>query len=415
MKPVATTLCYPNPTQPTYGIFVQRRLAAIHQTHPLHVVAPIPVCPPLRRRPFAELNNEPSHACEPPVFWPSMFYLPGMLKHLDAQFYADAFARHWHENERLASIDVVDAHFVWPDGVGAWRVAQQRRIPFVCTIRGKLVSQARHPARRRQIVEMLCGADRLIAVSQALADLARTVAGQQLDVTVIPNGIDADVFYYEPGKRQHADRVTTHSPTDGCSSNLSTRLPDQWDAASRHVVSVGHLQALKGFHLLVEIWPTIRRRCGDVQLVLIGGTVGEAAYEARLRQQIDDTNTAIGGPIPAIICTGRVEPNRLRTLLNAADVFALASTSEGWCNSIAEALACGCPVVATDVGGNREQVTSPDFGALVSLGDRDALTNAISAALQRDWDRPAIAEFGRRRNWSDVAAQCVDVLSSVAK
>jgi len=414
MRPVATTLCYPNPSQPTYGIFVQRRLAAIHQTHPLHVVAPIPVCPPLRNRPFKEpnLSERDGH---PPVSHPSMFYLPGMFKRLDAQFYADALAQHCHENERLATADVIDAHFVWPDGVGAWRVAQQRRVPFVCTIRGKLVSQAQYPARRRQIVDMLCGADRLIAVSQALADLACIVARRQLNVTVIPNGIDSDVFYYQPVTEQNDDDAGHHTSKAVDSLRKFAALPEEWDSESQHVVSVGHLQELKGFHHLVEIWPTIRQKCGNVQLVLVGGSVGDARYELELHRLIDKTNASVGGSVPAIFCTGRVTADQLRTLLNAADLFALASRSEGWCNSIAEALACGCPVIATDVGGNREQVANPDLGTLIPFGSSKHLADAITTALQRDWDRPAIAEFGRRRNWSDVAAQCVDVLSSVVQ
>jgi len=414
MRPVATTLCYPNPTQPTYGIFVQRRLAAIHQSHPLHVVAPSPVCPPLRRRPFKE-KNLPERDGHPPVSYPSMFYLPGMLKHLDAQFYADALAQHWQKNERLATADVIDAHFVWPDGVGAWQVARQRRLPFVCTIRGKLVSQARYPARRRQIIDMLCSADRLIAVSQALADLACTVARRRLDVTVIPNGIDCDVFYFTRGTRENEADAGRHSPSAGVSPNAFAPLPGEWDSASQHVVSVGHLQELKGFHRLVEIWPAIRQKCGNVQLVLVGGSVGDVQYELKLHRLINKTNASVGGSVPAIFCTGRVDANRLRALLNAADLFALASRSEGWCNSIAEAFACGCPVIATDVGGNREQVTDPDLGSLVPFGNSEHLADAIITALQRDWDRPAIAEFGRRRNWSDVATQCVDVLSSVVK
>ena len=110
---------------------------------------------------------------------------------------------------------------------------------------------------------------------------------------------------------------------------------------------------------------------------------------------------------------GRVEPERVATLLNAADLFVLASRSEGWCNAIVEALACGCPVVATDVGGNREIVTGPALGRLVPFGDSDALVEAICAALTQDWDRDRIAEAGGRRDWQQVARECVDVFQSV--
>lgn len=96
-------------------------------------------------------------------------------------------------------------------------------------------------------------------------------------------------------------------------------------------------------------------------------------------------------------------------MLNAADCFALASESEGWCNAIAESLACGCPVVATDVGGNREIVNDPSLGTLTVLNDPTALADGIVDALSREWDRRHVASTGGQRSWQQVAAECVDV------
>jgi len=190
-------------------------------------------------------------------------------------------------------------------------------------------------------------------------------------------------------------------------------LPDQ----ARCVVSVGHLQALKGFHRLVEVWPDVRRRCGDVRLLLIGSEAGEPDYAERLYSTIDDVNE-VAGPTrggAAVTCLGRQAPEDVARLLNAADLFVLASRSEGWCNAIAEALACGCPVVATDVGGNREIVREPGLGELVPLGRRDALVEAVCGALGRDWDRSYIAQVGGLRDWQQVGRECVDVLESVLR
>lgn len=342
-----------------------------------------------------------------------MFYLPGMLKQLDAQFYAEALERQLASDARLATPDLIDAHFVWPDGVGAWLVARRRGLPFVCTLRGKLVSQIRQASKRRQIVDMLLDADALIAVSTSLAELARRVTGKQLKIHVIPNGVDAQQFFLEEaltGNAEHSDSTTSQCVR-------ATKLLDELSCATnteiRHVVSVGHLQHLKGFHRLIDVWPAVCRRAGPAQLILVGGSTGEAHYEAQLFQAADIANARIGGNPPAIVFAGQLPPDDLRRVLNCADLFALASTSEGWCNSIAEALACGCPVVATDVGGNREQILHADLGALVPLHERAALIDALCGSLNRDWDRRAIAKHGQRRNWSDVAAQCVDVYKRV--
>jgi glycosyltransferase involved in cell wall biosynthesis len=90
-------------------------------------------------------------------------------------------------------------------------------------------------------------------------------------------------------------------------------------------------------------------------------------------------------------------------MYNAADVMVSASRSEGWCNAISESLAAGTPVVATDVGGNREQICSTELGHLVPDGDQGALADAIIDALSREWNQVLIAAHGSARTWKHVA------------
>lgn len=379
----------------------------------------------------------------PSVCRPRMFYLPGVLKVLDAAFYARSLRQGLRQALGGAKPDLIDAHFEWPDGVGAYHVAREIGAAFVCTLRGKLVSQAAMPAKRRRIREMLLGADALIVVSQSLADLANEIAGRDLSIRVIPNGIDPTVF------RRFAMNAD---------ETAALRAELGWEPNARYIVSVGHLQALKGFHRLVEVWPAVRRRAGDVRLILVGGPAGEPGYERRLEKMIRPTglrgdkaagfragasksrtrpggggSEAAGGRVRAsnlrtcprggdetagrwtsgsVTVLGRVPPTEVARLLNAADVFVLASRSEGWCNAIAEALACGCPVVATDVGGNGELICDAALGRLTPLGDREALAGTICEALAGRWDRDRIAQAGGRRDWRQVAGECVDVFMS---
>lgn len=400
MAILSTTLCYPNPANPGNGIFVQRRLQEVHQQLPIHVVAPIPVCPPLRRRPDIPAADTTS---APPVSWPNMFYVPGVLKTLDAYFYADALDAAIDADPALAACRLIDAHFAWPDGVGAWLVARRRNRPFVCTLRGKIVSQARFPARRKRIAEMLRDADRLIAVSQSLADCACDVADQSLNIAVIPNGIEATIF------RRTAP---INQPTG---FDKSARESLAWPTDRPHVISVGHFQRLKGFHRLIDAWPDVMRALDGARLILVGGPAGEPAYERDLRRRADAINTAASDAThPSIAFAGRQSPEQIARMLNAADAFALTSDSEGWCNAVAEALACGCPVVATDVGGNREQLGSDNtMGRLVPLDDRDALADAIAGVIANPPDRSQIARRGGQRSWQQTGAECVDVYKSL--
>lgn len=391
----STTLCYPHPGAPTQGIFVLRRLQAIAELMPVQVIAPAPWFPGMAGGGLVKSGaNE-----RPPVLRPRMFYIPGVFKSWDAHFYARAFARGLDEVRRREPVELIDAHFEWPDAVGAWRVARERGLPFVCTLRGKLVSRIVNPSMRRQIVEMLRGADAIISVSQSLANLAREVAGNLPTIHVIPNGIDAQIFH----------RDSAVEGRIGFSQEARRMLG--WKIDAKYAVSVGHFQTLKGFDRLAALWPNVRQRVGDARLVLVGGAAGEPAFEHRLRARIESSSLPAG----AITLTGRVPPEQVAAMLNAADLFVLASRSEGWCNAIAEALACGCPVVASDVGGNREVMNDWGLGWLVPLDNETAFFERICQALREPWDRRHIAEVAGRRSWQQVALECVDVFRNTLK
>ncbi len=402
MSILSTTICYPNPRQPNLGIFVQHRLAALHARMPLQVVAPVPAFPVLRPRrsfPSCPPTNQRAGGHDmqgPPVHRPTMWYVPGALKSLDARWFVRTLEGCMQSDADLARCRIIDAHFVWPEGVGAWRVAARCNRPFVCTLRGKLVSQSHHAGRRAMIAEMLRRADALIAVSQSLATLACDVAERDLPIAVIPNGVDAAIFR------------RTAPPAQMTGHDAQAREALGWSARRRYVVAVGHLQEIKGFHRLIATWPRVLEQCDDARLVLVGGPTGARAYERILSRLADEVNALRPGE-PTVVFAGAQPADEIARMLNAADAFALASDSEGWCNAIAESLACGCPVVVTEVGGNRELVRSPVAGTLVPLDDAAALGDAIVDALSRTWDRAQIAEAGGRRSWQQVAAECVDV------
>jgi teichuronic acid biosynthesis glycosyltransferase TuaC len=96
---------------------------------------------------------------------------------------------------------------------------------------------------------------------------------------------------------------------------------------------------------------------------------------------------------------GPMAPEQLKLPLSAADVFVLATANEGWANVFLEAMACGLPVVTTDVGGNREVVCRQELGTIVPFGDAKALAAALEQALERCWDRQAIIAYARENSW----------------
>ena len=126
----------------------------------------------------------------------------------------------------------------------------------------------------------------------------------------------------------------------------------------------------------------------------MGGAGPEGDWSARLRSLVIDL-----GLQDCVLFLGTLAQEELNVPLSAADVFVLATRNEGWANVFLEAMACGLPVVTTDVGGNAEVVANAKLGILVPFGQPERLTEAIADALVRDWDRDAIMTYAESNSW----------------
>jgi teichuronic acid biosynthesis glycosyltransferase TuaC len=126
----------------------------------------------------------------------------------------------------------------------------------------------------------------------------------------------------------------------------------------------------------------------------VGGAGPEGDWSARLRRSVIDL-----GLQDCAVFLGTLAPEELKVPLSAADFFVLATRNEGWANVFLEAMACGLPVVATDVGGNAEVVANANLGTVVPFGDQNLLAQAIADAIGREWDRDAIVTYAEANNW----------------
>jgi len=105
---------------------------------------------------------------------------------------------------------------------------------------------------------------------------------------------------------------------------------------------------------------------------------------------------------------GKRPHNEIPLWLNAADALLLSSRSEGMPNAVAEALACGCPVVATDVGACREMLADQPCCTVTSFGDAQAMAKAIHSVLsdaEKTQERPKFT-----RTWADMAHDILELI-----
>jgi glycosyltransferase involved in cell wall biosynthesis len=148
------------------------------------------------------------------------------------------------------------------------------------------------------------------------------------------------------------------------------------------VAFVGRIEGAKGIFDLIEAVNEVRQTIPNVR----AECAGDGDIEAALR------HVAIRGLGPNVYFKGWVSPRRREAMLARASVFVLPSHAEGLPMSLLEAMAAGCPVIATRVGGIPDVVTDGVNGLLVPAGDRDALALALHRLLV---DRELAARLGR--------------------
>ena len=187
-------------------------------------------------------------------------------------------------------------------------------------------------------------------------------------IVVIPLGLDLDAFASQPRATGHFRR--------------SLGLP----ADAKLVGAVGRLVPIKNIPLLLEAAALARQEDPDIRVVLVG--------DGELRDELEARAEALGLADAVVFAGWRRD---LASVYADLDVVVISSDNEGTPASLIEAMATGCPVVSTRVGGVPDLIGDGKTGRLVPPGDREALAAAL-LALFRDPKRTArMADLARCR------------------
>ena len=390
MRVLVLSSVYPTPKLPNFGRMVRERIRRAGGRAEVAVVAPYPWFPMngwLRGR---EWTGVPAVEQRDglPVHHRRFLSVPRFFKSLDGLLYflsVFPLVRRLHRAHRFA---LIDAHFAYPDGFAAALCGRLLGVPVMITLRGSIVRLATYRFHCPQLRLALAGAAGIVAVSDSLKAVAVSLGTPPDKVRVVPNGVDGTLF----------------RPLDQAEARRDLGLP----ADGVILLSVGTLNEGKGHHRVIEALPEVLRAHPNAHLVIVGGERRGDTYRPVLERLVERRNLAAH-----VRMVGERPHAELPRWLAAADVFCLATRSEGWSNAIMEALACGRPVVATRVGGNPEIVRSDDLGILVPP-EHDALVGAIATALERRWDRDAIAAYARAFSWEAVADAMIGEWESLA-
>ena len=383
---VTFTNLFPSSVMPTHGLFVRERMRRVAAAGGFRwsVVAPVPeVVWPVRHgvyRQWAQVpDKEVLDGVE--VYHPRFRHWPGLSQRRQASAVRDAARASVRE---LCSDGpaVLDAHYLWPDGVAAGELAAELGVPFTLTARGSDVNVlAEDPVVAARIAGVAKEAHQCMAVSDALAARFAAVADlSPAGVQTVRNGVDLDRF----------------CPGDRSAARASLGLP----VAGAVAVGVGRLVAGKGFDVAARAC----RAVPGLQLVLVG--------EGPERDRI----AAAGGDRVRFL--GALPPERVASVYRAADVFVLPSEREGWPNVVTEAIASGLPVVASRVGGIPQILGDPPpahLGALVEPKDVAALTAALAEVVAHGPHPGDVRAFAERYGWGEPVAALVATFRSATE
>jgi glycosyltransferase involved in cell wall biosynthesis len=370
---------FPSDNRPVAGLFIRERMFRVAERMPLCVISPQPWFPlqglirsfkPNYRPP------QPNHEIQQDidVWFPRFLSLPGVARWLDGFFMALSCFFLVRRLRRERGINLLDSHFAYPEGYAATLLGRWLNLPVTITLRGTEVPLARDSARCKRMLRAIHDASRVFAVADSLKRHVVSLGADADKIRVVGNGVDCHKFF----------------PIDRAAAREQLGLPQD----AKILVSVGGLVERKGFHRVIELLPDLLTRFPDLHYVVVGG----ACPEGDLTQFLKDMVARLGLG-ERVHFLGAIAPEALHKPLSASDVFVLATANEGWANVFLEAMACGLPVVTTDVGGNREVVCDESLGAITPFGDNRALSAALAEALAREWNRARIIAYAQANSW----------------
>ncbi len=371
---------FPSSVEPWQGRSAYQTLRVLTQQAKIHVFFPNARYPPFLK-PRSRIYDRIDHTYRTPevdVSYHDFPALPLISRPLNGWMAARTLLPH----VRAFAPDLIFSFFLYPDGYAALKIAQALSVPVVAMAIGSDLNNIGDPISARLTRTVLKDADFLLAKSEYLRQKAVLLGARSETTRTITNGCDISRFHV--GDRAAARRKLHIGP--------STQM----------VVYIGRLDVKKGLRELVDAAASLRPSRPQLRIYLVGEGPDREVMAAAIQARDASGYIHLLPSCP---------PDEVAMWMTAADLVTLPSYMEGCPNVVLEALACGRPVVATNVGGIPE-IMSDDCGQMVPPRDAVALAAAIGSVLDQSWDAEAIAAL-RSRTWDVVASEVMAVLESI--
>ena len=360
---------FPSNAKPTQAMYNKQQFSALSDRFDIKVLVPVDWISWLRYGKSALSGESPFD-----VHYVPYFFFPKFFRTLTPRLMSLSIAVRFRRLLRW-NPDAVFASWAFPDAVAVRQLLGKSDTPFFCSVHGSDVNlHCLVSSRKRQVVAAFNSANVVFTVS---ADLRSSLISHGVEperLIVNYNGVDDNKFF----------------PIERVSARNSLSLP-----IDREIfLFVGNLKEPKGPFDLLAAFQLLATRGRLESTTLI--YIGEGERRRHLTQLGAELEASCTGLRVSVL--GSVPHDQINQWMNAADFVCLPSHSEGVPNVVLEAMRCGIPVIASDVGGIPE-VLDPRCGVLVPAREIEAIADGIERARNSEWNPDEIHEYSHRFRW----------------
>jgi teichuronic acid biosynthesis glycosyltransferase TuaC len=380
LKIAVVTRYFPSSAEPWQGRSAYQTLRVLARVANVQVFYPSATYPAqLKPRTRTYDKLDPSY-CPPdvPVHYYNFPALPLISRPLNGWMASRVLLPH----VRNFAPDLIFGYFLYPDSFAAVQIGKALSVPVVAMGIGSDLNNIRDRITYMYTRSVVRKADFVVTKTEDLRRKAARLGAPPEKTRVVPNGCDLSTFHV-------SDRIEARHKL-GLDPNVQT------------IVYIGRMDVKKGLRELVEAVASMHRQRPNLQLYMVGAGPDRSLIESAITAHKAATYIHA---MPA--CSFE----EVATWMAAANLITLPSYMEGCPNVVLEALACGRPVVATNVGGIPE-IMSDAGGRLVPPRNPAELAHALESVLDATWDASAISAHWSR-SWNTVAGELLSIFEAL--
>ncbi|MCE5213548.1 MAG: glycosyltransferase family 4 protein [Methanobacterium sp.] len=381
MKIGVITSAYPEYEDDPHGIFVHRLMREIRKRgHEVYVIAP-----------FAgektQYTLEGIDVKRFNYFYPKRYQRlagrAGMIDNVKEGFWVKLqilpflFFNILYSLRKLRKMDVIHVQWPIPNGLGALFLKKIYRIPYMSTIYGEEIYLSKLYHMIPILRWLVNNSSKIVTISTATRNTCLE-AGMDKNLEIIPFGVDTDFF--RPIDNPRTDEFF-------------------------QILSVGYLIERKGHEYLIRAMKEVLKKQDNVRLKI----VGSGPFKTKLKNLIKELDLE-----EAVEIIENVSDEELLNLYTSSDLFVLPSiidsqgNTEGLGLVLLEAMACGLPVIGSNVGGITDIIVDGETGLLVQEKNVLEIYSSINKMIEDDDQRQQIRKNGQLRvkeqfSWEKIA------------